>query len=392
MDELAHAAELGLRRWARSFAARRRSIPEPFTGERLTAAIGGQVQIEHYHRYLFARSLVPASTCSMSRAAKAMARRCSRRSRASVIGVEHSGPTVRGAAGNFPRPNLRFLQGDARALPLADACVDAVVSFETIEHFDRQDDFLREVRRVLRPDGSFIVSTPDRDVYSPAGTPANPFHVRELSRSEFTSLLHGTFRHVQLMQQRALIGSALLADTGSPAPPLVFDRRGDTHFEACIGLPRAPYLDRRGIGSRTAAAAAKPLHRSWRSRYRGGATVGDRRTVATGAGRPRAGKARCRTGDAARRTGDATRRTGDAASGTRSATGGPRSAARRTGDAAGEQETQRAEHASEVRETAEQRAEQETRRADEAAQRTEQERERAGQAAQRADEATQRGD
>jgi hypothetical protein len=44
------------------------------------------------------------------------------------------------------------------------------------------------------------------------------------------------------MQQRALIGSALLADLGSPAPSLVFDRRGDTHFEACIGLPRAPYL------------------------------------------------------------------------------------------------------------------------------------------------------
>ena len=106
-----------------------------------------------------------------------------------VIGVEYSGPTVRAAAGNFPRPNLQFLQGDARALPLADGCVDAVVSFETIEHFDRQDDFLREVRRVLRPDGSFIVSTPDRDIYSPAGTAANPFHVHELSRAEFTALL-----------------------------------------------------------------------------------------------------------------------------------------------------------------------------------------------------------
>ena len=44
------------------------------------------------------------------------------------------------------------------------------------------------------------------------------------------------------MQQRALIGSALLAEAGSTAPPLVFDRRGEAHFEACIGLPRAPYL------------------------------------------------------------------------------------------------------------------------------------------------------
>ena len=159
-----------------------------------------------------------------------------------VIGVEHSGPTTHGAAGNFPRPNLHFLQGDARALPLTDSCADTVVSFETIEHFNRQDDFLREVRRVLRPDGSFIVSTPDRDVYSPANMPANRFHVRELSRAEFTALLLGIFRHVRVVLQRPLIGSALLADTGSPAPALVFDRRGDTHFEACIGLPRAPYL------------------------------------------------------------------------------------------------------------------------------------------------------
>ena len=156
--------------------------PEPFTGERLTAAIGGQVQIEHYHRYLFARSLVAGldvlDVASGEGYGSALLAQVAR----SVIGIDYSGSTVRAAAGNFPRPNLRFLQGDARALPLADACVDAVVSFETIEHFDRQDEFVREVRRVLRPDGSFIVSTPDRDVYSPAGTPANPFHVRELSR------------------------------------------------------------------------------------------------------------------------------------------------------------------------------------------------------------------
>ncbi|HET7882271.1 MAG TPA: hypothetical protein VFL55_15395 [Acetobacteraceae bacterium] len=47
---------------------------------------------------------------------------------------------------------------------------------------------------------------------------------------------------MQIVRQRPLIGSALLADTVSAAAPLVFDRRGDTHFEACMGLPRAPYL------------------------------------------------------------------------------------------------------------------------------------------------------
>ncbi len=216
--------------------------PEPFTGERLTTAIGGQIEIEHYHRYLFARALVPdldvLDVASGEGYGSALLAQVAR----SVVGVEYSGPTVQGAVGNFVRANLRYLRADARALPLADACVDAVVSFGTIEHFGRQDDFLREVRRVLRPDGRLIVSTPDRDVYSPAGSAANPFHVHELSRLEFAALLRGTFRHVQVMQQRALIGSALLAEAGSTAPPLVFDRRGEAHFEACIGLPRAPYL------------------------------------------------------------------------------------------------------------------------------------------------------
>jgi SAM-dependent methyltransferase len=216
--------------------------PEPFTGERLTTAIGGQVQIEHYHRYLFARSLVAGldvlDVASGEGYGSALLAQVAR----TVVGVEYSGPTACAAAMNFRRPNLHFVRGDARALPLADASMDAVVSFETIEHFDRQADFLCEVHRVLRPGGRCIVSTPDRDVYSPAGAAANPFHVHELSGGEFVTLLHTRFRHVSIVRQRAMIGSALLPDTISAAPPLVFDRRGDTHFEACTGLPRAPYL------------------------------------------------------------------------------------------------------------------------------------------------------
>ena len=82
--------------------------PEPFTGERLTTAVGGQVQIEHYHRYLFARALVAGldvlDVASGEGYGSALLAQVAR----SVVGVEHSGPTVRGAGGNFPRRNLRF--------------------------------------------------------------------------------------------------------------------------------------------------------------------------------------------------------------------------------------------------------------------------------------------
>ena len=217
------------------------STPEPFTGERLTAAIAGQVQIEHYHRYLFARSfcggldvLDVASGEGYGSAQLAQVAR-------SVTGLEFAAETVRLARDHFSRPNLRFVRADARSLPLSDDSVDVVVSFETIEHFDGQDAFLAEVRRVLRPGGRFIVSTPDRETYSPAGMPSNRFHVREFGDREFDSLLRRHFPHVSTVLQRPVIGSLLLGEVASAEPPLVFERRGD-RFEACRGVPRAPFI------------------------------------------------------------------------------------------------------------------------------------------------------
>jgi SAM-dependent methyltransferase len=225
--------------------------PEAFTGERLTSALDGQTQIEHYHRYLFARSLCAGldvlDVASGEGYGSAQIAQVAR----SVIGVEYSESTARSAAGNFPAHNLRFLQGDARALPLADGSVDAVVSFETIEHFDGQEAFLSEIRRVLRQDGMAIISTPDRDIYSPSSAPPNEYHVRELSRVEFVGLLYRHFSHVVLLLQRPVIGSALMPEGATSAEPLVFDRRGGTHFEACAVLPRAPFI--------VAVAANRPI-------------------------------------------------------------------------------------------------------------------------------------
>ena len=216
--------------------------PEPFTGERLTSALTGQTQIEHYHRYLFARTLCRdldvldvASGEGYGAAQLAQVAR-------QVLGLEFAGATVRNAAANFPRPNLRFIQGDARALPFAEASLDVVTSFETIEHFDRQQNFVAEVRRVLRPDGCFIVSTPDRDVYSPPGSPPNPFHVREFDRAEFLELLHRHFRYISLIRQRPMLVSGLFPEEPASIAPLIFERTGDDNFLSDTALPKAPYL------------------------------------------------------------------------------------------------------------------------------------------------------
>ncbi|WP_095080371.1 class I SAM-dependent methyltransferase [Mesorhizobium sophorae] len=213
-----------------------------WTGEQLTTATAGQVEIEHLHRYFLARALCRdldvVDVASGEGYGSALLAQVAR----SVVGIELSEEAVAHAQGSYVAPNLRYQQGDARKLPLGDASVDVVVSFETLEHFFEHDLFVAEVQRVLRPTGFLVLSSPERDVYSPLGSPANPYHVHELSRVEFEALLKGAFRNVLILLQRPLLGSTLIADDEAGiSRTLTFERRGETHYEVSHGLPRPPY-------------------------------------------------------------------------------------------------------------------------------------------------------
>ncbi len=83
----------------------------------------------------------------------------------------------------------RLLAADALRLPFG-AVFDTVVSFETIEHVRDSARFVAECARVLRPGGTFIVSTPNRELWSPRSPrPVQRFHVREFNRREFLEAL-----------------------------------------------------------------------------------------------------------------------------------------------------------------------------------------------------------
>jgi 2-polyprenyl-3-methyl-5-hydroxy-6-metoxy-1,4-benzoquinol methylase len=70
----------------------------------------------------------------------------------------HSGDIEPGL--KVENPRFARLDLDAR-LPFGDGFFDAVVSIDGIEHLERPFDFVREVRRVLRPGGVLLVSTPN---------------------------------------------------------------------------------------------------------------------------------------------------------------------------------------------------------------------------------------
>jgi O-antigen biosynthesis protein len=227
--------------------------PLDFTGERMTSDISGQIAFEHYHGYCLARDLAVGRDVLDVAADEGCGSALLADVARSVVGVELDAASVKHAREAYPRENLRFLEGDATRMPLPDACVDMVVSFETLEHLGDHDRFLSEVRRVLRPGGLFLVSTPDRDVYSAPGQPKNPHHVLELTQPEFVQLLSAHFTHHRILAQRALIGSVLAARDEMGGNWRTYDSHQEGRVEPHSGLAAAFYL--LGIASDAALPA-----------------------------------------------------------------------------------------------------------------------------------------
>jgi dolichol-phosphate mannosyltransferase len=118
---------------------------------------------------------------------------------------------------------LRFLrrfsipvaQGSALALPFKDDSFDCLISSEVIEQMAFDDAFFTEMRRVLRPDGTLIIGTPDyattvwrviAPIYSwvvPGGY--RPEHVTHYTRSTLTDIL---VRHGFQVEETAYVAGA----------------------------------------------------------------------------------------------------------------------------------------------------------------------------------------
>jgi SAM-dependent methyltransferase len=183
-----------------------------FTGEFYVPEQHGNIELEHVHRYLQATRIVAGKSVLDIACGEGYGSSLLAAAGATVTGVDISEEVIAHARARYPREGLSFLVGDCAAMPIADRSVDVVVSFETIEHHDQHDAMMREIKRVLRPDGCLLISTPDRLHYSIEPGSTNPFHVKELLEEEFKSLIRTHFRKAAFFGQRIAYGSAILSD------------------------------------------------------------------------------------------------------------------------------------------------------------------------------------
>ena len=184
--------------------------PTTWTGERLETFIMTENTNEHLHRYCIATEWIKGRAVLDIACGEGYGSGLLARTAAEVIGVDISKSTIEAARIKYQRSNLQFIQGAADQIPAQDNYFDVVVSFETIEHHDRHEEMMSEIKRVLKPDGVLIISSPDKRYYSDKPGYSNPFHVKELYQEQFEVLLKKHFKQTQFFKQKHITGSIIL--------------------------------------------------------------------------------------------------------------------------------------------------------------------------------------
>ena len=174
-----------------------------FTGERYVPSVDGQIRYEHLHRYALCLEFVKGRSVLDLASGEGYGSVALAKVAHSVIGVDIDAASIEHANYQYRDcKNLKFLVGSCDSLPLPDESVEVVTSFETIEHHDKHEEMMLEIKRVLKPGGLLIISSPNRLVYSDEPKYSNPYHVKELYYNELVSLLGRHFKEFNIFGQR----------------------------------------------------------------------------------------------------------------------------------------------------------------------------------------------
>jgi 2-polyprenyl-3-methyl-5-hydroxy-6-metoxy-1,4-benzoquinol methylase len=122
---------------------------------------------------------------------------------AEIMGVDKSTSAIKFANKYFKTEKCCFKQMDSTNLKFEDESFEAVISFDVLEHIpqEKQEKFILEIARVLKNDGAAYVGCPNSEL----STGANPFHEKELNKTEFESLLQKAFAEVKLFGQDLVV-------------------------------------------------------------------------------------------------------------------------------------------------------------------------------------------
>ena len=181
----------------------------PFMGPEI---IGAETHYEHLHRYAFASEFVSGKKVLDLASGEGYGSFMLSREAKIVVGIEIDPQAVVHAENKYIKKNIKFIRGSILNIPIEEEkAFDVIICFEAIEHIEDQDGLLSEVKRLLKDDGLFIVSTPNKLSYTDDANYHNPFHLKELYFKNFEQLLRNYFENICFFGQRVYTGSSIWA-------------------------------------------------------------------------------------------------------------------------------------------------------------------------------------
>lgn len=186
------------------------TMKEKWSGERLETFIYSRDAVEHLHRYAIAKDIVEDKVVLDIACGEGYGSYLMSKNSRFVYGVDIDSKSVDAAKIKYKEGNLEFRIGTVDAIPLNDNSVDIVTSFETLEHHELHNEMMVEIKRVLKPSGCAIISTPDKLYYSDERNFKNEFHKKELYKEEFVSLVERHFNFNQMLNQIFVNGNSII--------------------------------------------------------------------------------------------------------------------------------------------------------------------------------------
>ena len=116
-----------------------------------------------------------------------------------IFGVDVSARAINEANRRFKSDSIEFRLYDGCRLPFSNREFDLITGFQVIEHVEDCHSFLSELKRVSKPGGKLLLTTPNAQIrLEPNMKPWNVFHEREFSADELKKLLFAYFDSVLL--------------------------------------------------------------------------------------------------------------------------------------------------------------------------------------------------
>lgn len=169
-------------------------IGRRFTGEFFVPGESGhRIEADHLERYRHASQFVAGRRVLDIACGAGYGSRLLREAGATeVIGVDVSEDALT-VASEYASEGVRFENGDITTWTDA-AGFDVIVCFETIEHVPDPFGAIKQLRSMLRSNGTLMMSSPNRPVTSSRARtmydkPTNEFHIHEFTPPELAGLL-----------------------------------------------------------------------------------------------------------------------------------------------------------------------------------------------------------